>query len=119
MTIPEALVTLNEPVYLLLFISCFCRLSRSSADVVPEVRAGFVGVAMASLLCVIAPQVWGLVPSWTQIVFGLAILFKQWATSETWVFQIPPHLLRGYRKRLKDGYNSSPGDRRQTERRGP
>lgn len=115
MIAPATLIVLNEPVYILIFMTCFCRLSRSNARVCPEIRAGFVVLALASAICVLAPQLWGVVPSWTQIVFGLAVLYRQWASAEKWISDVPPSALIEYRKRPPNvATDNAPRERRKT-----
>lgn len=95
MTAQTIVGTLNEVVYACLFVSCFCRLSRSNIEVRPHVRAGFVLMALASVFCVLAPQVWDIAATWTQIAIGAAVLFKQSATSPAWLDDKPPvHIQR-------------------------
>lgn len=85
---------LSEPIFIILFAQCLCRLSRSNCQVTPEVRAGFILVALAAAYCLIAPYVWGIPPTWPELILGAAVVLRQWSTSGQWACGIPHHVLK-------------------------
>jgi hypothetical protein len=90
----QALLTVNEVVFIIVFLQCLCRLSQVNNQVVRLVRLSFTAIAMAAAYCVLSPYMWGITPTWPQIMLGVAVILRQWSTAEQWAVSLPPHILK-------------------------